>query len=465
MYETRDVKLLQDTLSYYNCLIMNPHLHKLCELSPMELKCYNASNIEIIHIHSLPEHANYMRFSYILNALSALQQTIGVLLVSTHDSFSIYLLIKGNCPFALSLLETGLKQNFPGIILKSIENPNEFLYTLFNPSCYSCLTSALTVPNATYDTLLLNNFTELIGEKSEYVALFLAEPTNKSDFRSSLNEFYKMCDVLSNFSLANYTLYKSEAKSHSNSCAECNTNSSGTSNTNTSGQGHTCSHNSYTNLSVSTPFTLITHRGTRNKPLPPSASANLKPVNKEKCSADSTHNTPKNLNTTVLFNKAKGTSNTSNHSNAYAQTCNESKSNTSTHSNSSTNTLYQAQNFACPNKCVQDAIEALNIAICRYRLLSQNVAYHFSSYFFSSCSEMSYNTAYTYLGLTQSTYALSPNVVNSWFSHNAYYPLIFDYLRQLSSPSFYIPDYKYQLSNSIPILSDELINTIYLPIN
>ena len=72
--------------------------------------------------------------------------------------------------------------------------------------------------------------------------------------------------------------------------------------------------------------------------------------------------------------------------------------------------------------------------------------------------------AYTYLGLAQSSYPLSPNVVNSWFSHDAYYPLIFDYLRQLSSPSFYLSDYKYQLSNSVPILNSELINTIYLPI-
>ena len=462
MYETRDVNLLQDTLSYYNCLIMNPNLHKLCQLSPMELRCSNAT-IQALHIKSLSDNPNYIRFSYILNALSSLQQTIGVLLISSNASFSIYILIKGNCPFALSLLESGLRQSFPGCITQSIDKPSDFLSSLFNPHCYSCLTSALTVPNDTYDTLLLKDFTELIGQKSKYVALFLAEPTYKSDLRTSLNKFYDMCNTLSNFSLANYTYYKSEAKSNSNSCAECNTNASGASNTNTSGQSHMCSQNSYTNVSVSTPITLITTKGAHNKPLIPSTSTNQL-ANKEKCTADNTNNTLKNLNTTLLFNKAKGTSNTSTTSNAHAQTCNESKSNTSTHSHSATNTLYQAQSFGCPNKYVQDAIEALHIAITRYKLLSQSGAYHFSSYFFSPSSEISYNMAYTYLGLAQSSYPLSPNVVNSWFSHDAYYPLIFDYLRQLSSPSFYLSDYKYQLSNSVPILNSELINTIYLPI-
>ena len=453
---------MQDTLSYYNFLIINPHLHKLCELSPMELKRCNTP-IQVLHIKSISDNSNYIHFSYILNALLALQQTLGFLLISNNNSFSIYILIKGNCPFALSLLENGLRQSFPHAIITPIDEPNKFLSNLFNPLRYSCLTSTLTIPNAIYETPLLKDFTGLIGQKSEYVAFFLAEPALKSDLCSSLNEFYTMHNTLSNFSLANYTYYKSNSKSNSNSCAECNTNTSGASNTNTSGESHMCSHNSYTNLSVSTPVTLITHRCANNKPLIASTSTNLL-ANKEKCNTDNTNNTFKNLNTTLLFNNAKGTSNTSNSSNAYAQTRNESQASTSTHGNSSTNTFYQAQSFAAPNKCVQDAIESLTIAINRYKLLSRNGAYNFSSYFFSSSSEMSYNTAYTYLGLAQSSYTLSPNAVNSWFSHNAYYSLIFDYLRQLSSPSFYIPNRKYQVSNSVPILNSELINTLYHPI-
>ena len=463
MYETRDVNLMQDTLSYYNFLILNPHLHKLSELSPMELKSCNAP-IQVLHIQSLSDNPNYIHFSYILNALSSLQQTIGYLLISNSNSFSIYILIKGNCPFALSLLENGLRQSFPGSIITPIDQPNEFLSNLFNPSCYSCLTSALTVPNATYETLLLKDFTRLISQKSEYVAFFLAEPIHKTDLCCSLNQFYTMYNTLSNFSLTNYTYYKSDSKSNSNSCAECNTNTSGTSNTNTSGKSHMCSRNSYTNLSVSTPITLITHKSTTNQLI--SSTSNNLATTKEKSNVDtcSSNNAFRNLNTTLLFNKAKGTSNTTTSSNAYAQTCNESQANTSTCSHSSTNTFYQAHNFASPNRYVQDAIESLAIAISRYKLLSQNQTYNFSSYFFSSSSEMSYNTAYTYLGLAQSSYTLSPNVVNSWFSHNAYYPLIFDHLRKLCSPSFYVPDSKYQLNNSIPILSTELINTIYYPI-
>lgn len=463
MYETRDMNCMQDTLANYECLITRPHLNDLSCLSPLSPSCSN-EKIQILHIKALPKQDNYEPFSYILNALGAINQTFGVLLLSNNETISLYLFIKGDCAFALSLLENSLTQLFPGSMFFLIDSPDEFLNNLFNPENYQCISSCLTVPNTSYSSPPLISLSALMGTTSDYAAFFLAEPVPKCCIHSTIKDFYSIYNKLSNFTLTNYTHYKSDSKSNTFSCAESNASSMSKTDTNTCGESRTTSKNSYTNLSASTPINFIAHRNNTTVQTAPTGIS-IDATKTNNAGSSNSNNSFKNINSTILFNKANGCSETTNSSNSCAQSCSDSQNNTSTKSNSSTNTLYQAFSFSSANKYIQDATESLNQALIRYSALSKNQVFNFSSYFFSPSSATSYAASYLYLGLIQSSYSLSPNVVSSWLSDNPYYPMIFKYLRQLSSPCFEGTANCPTISNSLPILSSELINSIYYPVS
>lgn len=463
MYETRDMNSMQDTLANYECLITRPHLNDLACLSPLS-PCCSSEKIQIIHVKILSKQDHYEPFAYILNALGAINQTFGVLLLSHNSTISLYLFIKGNCSFALPLLENSLSQLFPESMFYIIDSPDKFLDNLFNPKNYKCISSCLTVPNTTYSSPPLISLTSLMGTTSEYAAFFLAEPVSKCCIHSTLKDFYSMYNTLSNFTLTNYTHYKSNSKCNTFSCAESNVSSMSKTDTNTCGESCSTSNNSYINVSASTPISFIAQKNRSNIQAP------AKDISIDTAKSDSTNsctsgtNAFRNINSTILINKAKGSSETTNSSNSCAQACSDSQTNTSTKSNSSTNTIYEAHSFSCANKYMQEATESLNQAIIRYNALSKNQVFNFSSYFFSSSSAISYQASYLYLGLIQSSYTLSPNIVSSWLSDNPYYPLIFNCLRQLSSPCFEGTTNCPTISNSLPILSSELVHSIYYPV-
>lgn len=466
MYDTRDMNLMKDTFARYEHLIHRHYLHELSCL-PSITPAFCEECIQILEIKLPSDLSTYNEFSYILDALATLDETIGCIIISRHQKLSLYIGLKGDCPPALSLLENGLLQVFPNSTFSYIDQSSSFLDNLFDPHYYPCLASSVVVPNSTYSTCLLSQFIRLMGTHSDYVAFFLAQPICKSEMLNCLNEFYDIYNILSDFSQTTYTNYKSDSKTVSNSTAKGSSNTSSESITDTCGDSHSHSHNSYVNLSSSTPLTLITHRA-RTAPRPnndgKSASSSYESEKSIITQTSTANLSPKNINATVLFNTARGKSSTNSSSRANGHTCGDSNSLTSTHGNSMSQTNYHSFSFSSPNKSVQDALTFLSDAILRYRTLSQHTSFCFGSYFFSPCYETSIRAAHIYTGLCQSSYTLSPNIVNHWCENNAHYASIYKCLRHFIHPEFHLPNTELTVASTIPILSSEFINNIYLPI-
>lgn len=471
MYETRDLELMQRTIERYKFLVKRPYLYDLSCL-PTTSPTPSNDSIRLLQVDLLPTSNTYNYFVFILNALAALEQTLCYLLVAHRGKLSFYIGIKGSCPDAFNLLKTGLCQTFPSSIFHTMDCSSDFLNELFNPNHYTCLSSSLAIPNVSYTSSLLKDFTNLMGTTSDYIALFLAEPIRHSHIVGCLDEFYDICNILSAFSQTNYTNYISDSKTVTSSTAKGETNTNSKCMTNTCNESTAMSHNCHTNVSASTPITLITHkvitkRTPSNKPPIPNAKKDDKPITSSDlpcANTPSSSNTPKSINSTVLFNKANGTSSTSGSSAAQADTCSHSNSNTATHGYSVGHTLYHALAFSSPNKYIQDAITDLGNVITRYNAFSLNTPFAFSTYFFSACSDVSLRAAYSYTGLSNSTCILSPNLVNSWSKGNPQFDLLFAFLRQFTHPHFNIENESAYVTNTIPILSTELINSIYFPI-
>lgn len=461
MYETRDLKLMQNMLYRYEYLVQRPYLNNLFCLSMCPPpSCYDP--IMLLKITTLTETVTFSHFTYILNALAGLDETIGFIITSNRNQLSLYLGIKGQSSAAFSLVQNGLQQTFPDISFCSIEQSCDFLDFIFDPQKYPYLTSSLVTLNANYDSALLSDFTKLIGNTSDYIAFFLAEPIKKSDIRNTQLELYEIYDVLFYFSQSNYTHYKSDSNSTSHANAKSTTNTSGQSVTNTCGGTDTKSHSGYVNISASTPLSLIS-----NRPLPSSTLTTQSAdgsITTSTSSNTANPSTQKNINATVLINKGTHSSCATNNSEANAQNCSESNGATSTHTNSTTHTIYQALSFSRCNRRLQAAVSELTTAIERYNTLSQNTAFYFSAYFLSPNDEVSLRAAYSYVGLGQSTYDLSPNVVNYMAPNHCDYANIYQFLRSFTHPEFILPDTKLLTRNAIPITSNELINSFYLPI-
>lgn len=460
MYETRDHKLKQDMFYKYEYLVQRSYLHELFCL-PMGLPPDSYKPIQLLKIESLPETSIFMSFSYILNALGSLGETIGFIITCNGGTLSLYLGIKEQGSTAFSLLQNGLKQTFPNGNFYSIENSCTFLDNLFNPKNYPYLTSSLVTLNPSYNSIFLRDFTNLVGNASDYVALFLAEPIKHSDIRKRLQELYEIYDVLSYFSQSNYTHYKSDANSNSHAKAQSNTTTSSESATTTCGNSNTETCSNYANISASTPLSLQINRSlpSSNSINPTTSSALTTKIEQNAISS-----APKNINTTALFNKGTSSSCAQNNSEANAQTCSESNCVTSTHTNSMTHTIYQALSFSCPNKRLLEAVASLNTAINRYNTLSRNTTFNFSTYFFSPSQEISLRAAYSYIGLSQSIDDLSPNLVNCMASNQSDYANLYKFLRSFTSPDFLLPQSNLLASNSVPLVSSELLNSLYLPI-
>ncbi|MBE6024666.1 MAG: hypothetical protein E7231_16080 [Cellulosilyticum sp.] len=494
MYKTRDINLLEETLKRYESIIHCPYLSELSDSLIATPSC-SEEPIHIFQIHSLPNTDTYQHFTYILNALAALHQTIGCLLINRRGKQSLYLMIKGHHDCAFALLQNGLSTTFPDIQLSTIEHPLKFLENIFDFRKYCCLTSSLSVPNQSYTPLLLNQFITLMGAQSNYFAFFLASPIPKSEISKYLDELYELHQLLSDFSQTTYTNYKSDSKSITSSTAKGSTHNSSEANTTSCNEGSSESRNCYTNLSASTPFTLVAHRPSRptrptalsqeprlpHSSIPPTiipkqpvasgsstlphTSPNSSTSIQSTASSNSSSREPqKNINATALLNSAKGTSCNFGSSKSRCLTSSHSQSLTSTDGNSISQTNYHSLSYTSPNKYIQDAIITLNETIIRYQSLSKNTAFCFSSYFFSPQIETSLRAAYTFNGLTASTYTLSPNTVNSWCLDTPQYDNLFIFLSQLEHPLFCVPCTDSCLSHTVPILSTELINSIYLPI-
>ena len=95
MYDTRDLKLMQKALAEYEELIYSPCLNELSSFSCLT-PSNRSSSIQVFQVQNLPASSNYRHFTYILNALSTLDETIGCLLVSNKCNQCLYLMIEGH---------------------------------------------------------------------------------------------------------------------------------------------------------------------------------------------------------------------------------------------------------------------------------------------------------------------------------------------------------------------------------
>ena len=462
----RDENKLQEALYRYEHLVRSPYLCHLDTFTCTQLRTCTEP-LHIIHIESLPNMTQINYATYLLNAFTKVNETIAVLLIAKKEKYTLYLILKGACNFAYDLLKNGLTQIFPNCVLSLVPEPKAFLETLFNPYSYTCLASSVTTLNVTYSSPFLTDFTHLVGASSKYVALFLAEPIDSYRIQATLKELYSIYDILAEFSQTNCTNYKSDAKTVSHSSSEAKTHSCGSSSTNTEGNSGSISCNTYHNISASTPFSYIAQRARTP------TQSHSSHIPQEACTLNSkdtlcsslSKEASKNINATILFNRANGNSTSCSSSNAEGKTSNNALCITATHSNSMSHTDYHSFSFSSLNKYIQDCLIFLEATIKRYHDICTHNSFNFSNYFFSHEKEISLRAAYSYLGLAQSTYALSPNVVNYWFNESLEYPHIFKSLQQLNAPQFYLPDSDLIVSSSLPLLSSEIMNTMFLSIS
>lgn len=481
MLDTRDLNLRHQMIKRYEWLFNRPYLHELSCLPIADLSSCKAS-ICIIEITFLPNSPNYTQFSYIFNALASFEQTIGCIIVSKNGSLSLYIGLKGNYPSTCDILKSGLNQIFPGSTFKQLDNVNGFLKNLFSPNKYNYLTSAVALPNVNYTEPLLPSFINLLGTKDDFIAVFLAQSINRNEILCCLNEFYEIHNILAQFTQTNYINYKSSSKSSSNSTATGRTDTCNESTTNTCNESHSKSKNCYNNLSFSVPFSFIAHRPSsvtevvpRDEKADPNSDSNDEQsstsnnsssviVTKTPSSITTTVEGPKNINTNLLLNRATGSSTSNGSSTSRADSNGNSNSTTNTRNHTLSETCYHSLSFSSPDKYIQNAVANLVEMIDRYTTLSKNNAYSFSSYFFSKCPDVSIRAAYSYLGLINNSSIFSPNLVSSWSPETSQFNSIFKFLRHFSHPSFCLTDEKGCVSNTLPLLSMELVQTLYLPI-
>lgn len=437
MFDVRDIQLLQESLARYDFLINSPFIEELNQyniLVPQGI----SSSIRLLLVKSLSASETISTFEFILNALNSLNQTIGYILDFTSDPHSIYIGIKGNCSYALSVLSEGLMASFPDSIIEEVSDPVSVLTKLLNFNLYKQLSSATVIPNSTNGTSLLTSFTSLMGT-SNFACFFLAKPVPSCEVKMYYEELCELYYILSHFSQANMSHLTGISKNSSMTVLTGDTITHGNSHTDTSGCSNSKGGADYSNITLNTacPFSILHHT--------------------------------KNINASVsyLANNA--------HSHNYTTNRSEAKGNTYSHANLNNTSKLSAENlidnnsinFSAQNRCVQNALAVLGNMIDYIRLLSQTSCFQYGAYFFSAFPATATRAAYSFLGLAQNanTY-LGPSAVNLFNSDHPNYKELYASLFQFEHPAFSSPQFSEQiLTSTTSIQSAELLNSIYLPIS
>ena len=435
MYDVRDMQLLQETLNRYNCLINAPSLYELSDLSTVSNdKC--TASIQLLHVTKLPDSSLATTFSYILNALAALDPVIGYIICVTPQDTSIYMGLKGDVTTAFSLLQAGLIHSFPNIVFEVVNNPASFLTGLFTSYNYTQLASTTVIPNPTNTTTsLLTQFTNLMGTSTSYVAFFLAQPISRCVLLKYQSELFEIYNILSLFTQSTHNSSHGLAKNSSTTIIRCETCTEGNSHTKTVGNniGHTKS--GYNNVSISGGTTCPFLQN-------------------------------QNLNTTLLSNSAISRNDTNSCSHADGNTRSNSDSHTKSRLSAENLTDNYGMTYTMQDKRVQDALTTLSTFLNRIQLLLQTNAFKYGAYFFSPEMETSIRAAYSFLGLAQDTsVALGPGVVNLWPSNNPYFASLFESLVTFDIPQFCTCKSDKVITSATLVQSTELLNTMYLPID
>ena len=433
MHDVRDRQLLQEALTQYDNLVNRPLLHDLgCLHIIPPLPC--CKPIYLLRIETLPENNHYEFFSFILSALASLSEAIGYFLCSHGGKISIYIGIKGDCPDAFTLLQSGLIQTFPGTTFEVLLDPLAFLSNFFSPSHCLYITSATVIPRTSFTTPLLSQFTGLMGKASDYVAFFLAHPLPHCELVKLYDELCEVYNLLSIFSQVNFNHIHAVSKNGSTTISHGRTTTDGSTQTETNSNSVLNGENSYNNISASSGFPCV-------------------------------YLNNNNINFSYLANKACSSSRTDSFSCAQASSCNVAHSRTDSKLSGENVSDNHGISYSAQNIIVQNALSTLSTLIHRLQQLFHSTLFKYGAYFLSPSRETSLRAAYSFIGLApDSSTTVSPKVVNAWSPEHACYSLILESLMKFESPEFCAPHHANPIDSTSLIQSTELISSTYLPL-
>lgn len=431
MFDCRDICLLDDAFARFEQLVNSPYLYELTGLPICSsMKC--SASISFIKIESIPSTQTYKTFSYVLSALASLKITIGYVMEMHDQQLSIYIGIEGGNyhATALTLLENGLTQTFPGIQFSTLtpEENAQLLKTLFTPSNYHSLATISVIPNASATPPILSSFHELMGTTEDFVLFLLATPVSAAHVQLILNELIYLSNILSSFTQGTHSATRGLSKNASTTIARSNTETNSKSNTETNTSGS--SHNSaqYSNLSSSTSVSLANN---------------------------------KSVGFSLLCNKASGCTSNDGLSCAEGFTKSEACSYSNSQLTATNVTENEAITFSAQNKHVIDAIASLNLLITRYTSLLRLPAFEFGAYLLAPCLSTVARGAYTYLGTADNTAStIGPSAVNLWDDPDSLCSILGE-LQHFKQPYFKLCPSEECAPSTTIINSLELINTLY----
>lgn len=432
MHDVRDRQLLQEALSQYEDLVNRPFLHDLgCLQAIPPLPC--CKPIYLLHIEALPESSQHEYFSFILSALASLSEALGYFLCAQKGKFSIYIGIKGDCPDAFALLQSGLLQTFPGSTFEVLMDPPAFLSDFFSPTHCLYVTSATVIPKTSFTTPLLTQFTTLMGRTSDYAAFFLAHPLPHCELIKWYDELCEVYNLLSIFNQINFNHIHAVAKNGSTTISYGKTTTDGSTQTETNSNSILNGENSYNNISASSGF--------------PCAYLNNN-----------------NINLSYLSNRACSSSRTDSFSCAQASSCNIAHSRTESRLSGENISDNHGISYSAQNIVVQNALSTLSTLIHRVQQLFNSTLFKYGAYFLSPSRETSLRAAYSFMGLApDSSTSVEPRVVNTWYPEHACYPLILESLLKFETPQFCSSHNDKPITPTTLIESTELVSSVYFP--
>lgn len=427
MYETRDQKLLHDTLYRCNQLIYKPYLYELSSLyhsSPSVSS--DETCLSLFKLTTLPTSTSPSGFTYLLNALKGLNQTIAYLLYTNPKEISVYIGLKGiaHHQVALELLKSGFTQSFPEITLTPIENPSDLLAKLLHPKLYTLLATSSSIPPP---QPFLKDFQSLVGNTHSYLTLFLSNPCQRTCLITLLDELCSLYQTLSLFVHTNYNLLDGLSKNTSETNTSTHTQLDGSTNSLTTGSSNSCNQGSYINLSGALPVPYSEGRA---------------------------------INVSILQNKALATVNVQNQSMTKGTSSNLSHA----HSNAKLSATNKVDNYSISfsetNPCIQNKLDELALHISRLQSLLNNGCFEFVPYFLSPIKETALRAAYNFSGICQNlSTASSLNVVNFWPSTDPNFNAILTQLEHFDFPSFCYNTFCFQEHQLV--LSNEFVSCFY----
>lgn len=436
MYDTRDMQLLDEALARYHLLINRPYLYQLsCFSIPPLAPC--TLPIALLQLVPFPSSPSPQYFTFILNALHGLHQTIGLIICSSPQGLTAYIGLKGDscCSDALELLKSGIHQIFPETTLLEVSDPYARLAQLFAPTNYEMVSSAtvllpdlatISAPNS-----FMNTFIQLNGPSQPYLSIFLASSFKRELVISSLQELYQLYHTLSLFDQASYNVSENVAKNSSQTIAQGTNDSDGTTHNLTEGTSKSCNRGTYANVSGSAPLL---------------------------------YGDNKSISVSLLQNKAQATVDAENHSQSEGTSRTSSQSYTQTRLSATNRVHNHAINFSQEQKEVKTALSKIDDQITRLQSLLDTSCFAFDAYFLSSSREMSLRASYNFSGLCNTL--ISPDTphavhaINSWPAASSYYPCLLNHLQVLDAPMFY--DGSDYYASSLLTAPSEFINLLFL---